>query len=163
MIYLRGHWGLLNILNYPSNRKNVIRFEYILLEVSFYDWETRKCSVMLFFVHSNIFSKHRPSGPILSISQNVLMCVCTSHFLTLFNGPFAPTSRSQMSKLLEFSESWGKNNEKKWCQNRKLLLLKGVKLVRQKKVFFYVFSSSVVLSVKTSFCPHFTKCNVQTF
>ena len=29
----------------------------------------------------NIFSKHRPSGPMLSISRNVHMCVCLSvHF-----------------------------------------------------------------------------------
>ena len=131
----------------------MICFEYILLEVSFYDWETRNCSVMLLFVHSNIFSKHRPSGPILSISRNVLMCVCKSHFLTLFNGPFAPTSRSPMSKLLEFSESWGKNNWKKWCKIWKLLLLKGVKSVRQKNSFFFTFfffSCSLRLNVFSS-------------
>ena len=63
------------------------------------------------------------------------LCVCQSHFLTSFNGLFAPTSQSPMSKLFRFSESFGKSNGKKWSQIWKLLLIKGVKLPRQKKLF----------------------------
>ena len=56
------------------------------------------------------FSQNRPSGPIISLSQNVRMCVCLfvfcpSHFLTLFNGIFAPTSGIPMPKLFRFLES----------------------------------------------------------
>ena len=39
-----------------------------------------------------------------------------SVFLTPFNGLFAPTSQSQMSKLFIFSESLGKSDGKKWSQ-----------------------------------------------
>ena len=54
--------------------------------------------------YDNGFSKHRPSGPILSISWNVRLCVSflVSVRLFTFEVPFkrlfAPTSRSQMSK-----------------------------------------------------------------
>ena len=48
-----------------------------------------------------LFSKHRPSGPMLSISWNVrvfvCLCVC-SLFEVPFKHLFAPTSRSPMSK-----------------------------------------------------------------
>ena len=39
-----------------------------------------------------------------------------SVFLTRFNGLFAPTSRSRLSKLFRFSESLGKSNGNKWSQ-----------------------------------------------
>ena len=73
------------------------------------------------------------SGPILSISRNVRMSVCVfvcpSHFLTTF---FAPPSRSPMSKKFRFLESLGKRNGAKWSQISNFLLIKGVKLLRQK-------------------------------
>ena len=66
-------------------------------------------SVMLGWSWTNLsvlgcqFSKHRPSGPMLSISQNVHMCVCVFvclfTFEVPFNGLFAPTSRSRMSNI----------------------------------------------------------------
>ena len=70
------------------------------------------------------FSKHRPSGPMLSISRNVRPCVrlfvCLSVCLFTFEVPFkrlfAPTSRSRMSKTFRDSESLGKSNGKKWSQ-----------------------------------------------
>ena len=60
------------------------------------------------------FSKHRPSGPMLSISRNVRLCVrlsvclsvCPFTFEVLFNGLFAPTSQSQI--FLEIQDPWGK-------------------------------------------------------
>ena len=68
------------------------------------------------------FSKHRPSGPMLSISRNVHMCVCVCvcvfvclfTFEVPFNGLFAPNSRSRMSNIFRDSESLGKSNGKKW-------------------------------------------------
>ena len=80
---------------------------------------------------------------------------------TQFNGIFAPTSWSPMSKLLGFSESLGKSVGKKWSQIWRFLLINGVKSPWKKKFFtdFFLF----VCSVQTSFCPHFPKSNVQTF
>ena len=40
----------------------------------------------------------------------VCLSVCSSHFLTLFNGLLAPTSRSPISKLFRFLELLGKIN-----------------------------------------------------
>ena len=68
-----------------------------------------------------VFSKHRPFGPMLSISRNVRGRVCLSVCLSVcvftfevpFNGLFAPTSRSWMSNIFRDSESLGKNNGKK--------------------------------------------------
>ena len=70
------------------------------------------------------FSKHRPSGPMLSISQNVHMfvCLCVCLFVCLFtfevpfNGLFSPTSRSRMSNIVRDSESLGKSIGNKWSQ-----------------------------------------------
>ena len=79
------------------------------------------------------FSKNRPSGskcPYVCLS--VCLFVCPSHFLTPFNGLFAPTSRSPMSKNFGYSESLGKSNAKKWSQIWKLFLIIGVKLLRQR-------------------------------
>ena len=68
------------------------------------------------------FSKHRPSGPMLSISRNVRLFVrlFVRVFVRLFtfevpfNGLFAPTSQSRMSYIFRDSESLGKSNGKKW-------------------------------------------------
>ena len=78
-----------------------------------------------------------------SISQNVGMCVCLSHFLSPFNGLFAPTSRCPMSTLFIFVESSGKSNVKKWSQIWKLLLIKGVKSPQQKKLFLQTFLANL--------------------
>ena len=64
------------------------------------------------------FSKHRPFGPMLSISRFVRLSVCLSvrvfTFEVPFNGLFAPTSQSRMSNIFRDSESLGKSNGKKW-------------------------------------------------
>ena len=66
------------------------------------------------------FSKHWPSGPMLSISRNVRPSVCLSvrvsvcpcvrlfTFEVPFNGLFASTSRSRMSNIFRDLESLGK-------------------------------------------------------
>ena len=78
------------------------------------------------FVRQNQpFLKHRPSGPMLSISRNVHMFVCLSVCLSVcvftfqvpFNGLFAPTSQSRMTKIFRDSKSLGKSAGKKWSQN----------------------------------------------
>ena len=66
-----------------------------------------------------VFSKHRPSGPMLSISQFVHMCVCLSVCSLLryrLNVFLPPTSQSRMSKYFRDSESLGKSNGTKWSQ-----------------------------------------------
>ena len=69
-----------------------------------------------FLLH--LFSKHRPFGPMLSISRFVRLSVCTFvrlfTFEVPFNGLFAPTSRSRMSNIFRDSESLRKSNGNKW-------------------------------------------------
>ena len=60
---------------------------------------------------NHYFSQHRPSRPLLPISQFVHMCVFT--FEVLFKRLFAPISQSGMSKKFRDSESLGKSNGKK--------------------------------------------------
>ena len=72
----------------------------------------------------------------MSISQNVRPCVRVSvHFEVLFKRIFAPTSRSQMSKVFRDFESLGKSNGKKWYQIYKPLIIMGVKSPGAKKLF----------------------------
>ena len=62
------------------------------------------------------FSKHRPSGTMLSIGRNVRLrvrlSVCPSVHVFTFQVPFerlfAPTSQSRMSKTVRDSESLGR-------------------------------------------------------
>ena len=69
----------------------------------------------------SLFSKHRPSGEMLSISRFVHMCVCLSVCLCVclftfevpFSGIFAPIFQSRMSKTFIDLESLGKSNGKK--------------------------------------------------
>ena len=93
------------------------------------------------------FSKHRPSGPMLSISRNdhmfvclfVCVCVCLSVCLFTFEVPlnslFAPTSQSRMSNIFRDSESLGKSNGKKWSHIWTFLFESGLKSPRKKKFF----------------------------
>ena len=96
------------------------------------------------------FSKHRPSGPMLSISWNVHISVCLSVCLFVcvftfevpFNGLFAPTSRSWMSNIFRDSESLGKSNGKKWSHIWTFLFGSGLK-------------SPLILPYKTWWKPRF--------
>ena len=58
------------------------------------------------------------------------------YLFTLFKRLFAAASWNPMSKHFRFSESLEKSNEKKWSQIWKLLLIKGVKSPRKKKLVF---------------------------
>ena len=86
------------------------------------------------------FSKHRPSGPMLSVSRfvhiSVCVCVCLFTFEVPFNGLFAPTSRSRMSNIFRDSESLGKSNRKMWSQIWTFLFGSGLKSPRKKKFDF---------------------------
>ena len=78
-------------------------------------------SLLLFLNFSiNSFSKHRPSGPMLSISRNIRLSVCPSVRLFTFEIPFkslfVPTSQIRISNVVRDLESMGKSNEKKWSQ-----------------------------------------------
>ena len=133
-------------------------------------------SELLILYHSSkpiqwIFSKHWPSGPMLSISWNVRSCVCLFTFEVRFKFLFAPNSQSQMSKVIKDSESLGQSNEKKWSQIWNFFTNKGCKIAAQTKVcfwanfallirIFWYWCFSLPLTV---FCPYFPKSNVQTF
>ena len=92
---------------------------------------------VIFFSTNNfifLFSKHRPSGPMLSISRNVrlsvCLCDCLFTFEVPFNGLFAPISRSWMSNIFRDSESLGKSNGKKWSNIWTFSFGSGLKLPR---------------------------------
>ena len=71
----------------------------------------------------------------MSVCLSVCMCVCSllRYRLKVF---FAPTSQSWMFKIFRDSETLGKSNLKKCAQILKLLLIKGVKLLRKKVCFW---------------------------
>ena len=109
--------------------------------------------------NQNKFSKHRPSGPMLSISRNVRLSVCPSVRLSVspsvclftfevpFNGLFAPTSRCRMSNILRDSESLGKSNGKKWSQIWTYLFENCLKSTQKKSFFLHFFRSSSVFGL----------------
>ena len=77
-----------------------------------------KCAVLDFLILDQ-FSKHRPSGPMLSISQNVRLCVCPSvrlcvcsllrYRLTVF---LPPLPEVKCPRFLEIRNPWGKVMER---------------------------------------------------
>ena len=88
--------------------------------VNFMHW-VKSAYCILFTLNCLLFSKHWPSGPMLSISWNlVCVSVCLSLHLFIFEVPFkrnfAPTAQCWMSKNFWDSDSLGKTNGKKWCQ-----------------------------------------------
>ena len=89
-----------------------------------------------------LFSKHRPSGPMLSISWNVRLCVRVFVSVFTFEVPFkrlfAPTSRSRMSNIFRDSESLGKSSGKKWSHIWTFLFENCLKLPRKKKFVFWL-------------------------
>ena len=93
-----------------------------------------------------------------------LYLFCILYFLTPFNGLFAPTSQTTMSKLFRFSELLGKINGKKWSQIWKLLLITGVKSQRQKSFKgFFCFICSLRLNVFVPPLPEFQCPNFLDF
>ena len=77
-----------------------------------------------------------------------------------FTRLFSPTSWSPMTKLFRFSESLVKTNIKKWSPIGILLVIKGVKLPREKKSLIFdefclasrIFLLSVLLSALVEGC-----------
>ena len=106
------------------------------------------------FVLGGPFSKHQPSGPMLSISRNVRLCVCPSDCLFVclftfevpFNGLFAPTSQNRMSNIFRDLESLGKSYGKKWSNIWTFWFGSGAK-----KKFFLL----LILPYKTWWKPRF--------
>ena len=68
------------------------------------------------------------------------VCLFVPFHVVDFEAYLAPTSWSQMSKILRDSESLGKSAGKKWSQNWTLLLGISLKSPREKKVFFDDFA-----------------------
>ena len=92
----------------------------------------------------HVFSKHRPSGPLLSISRFVHMCVCLFVSLCVCSllkyrlNVFLPLfSKVGCPKILEILNPLGKRNGKKWSQIGKLIT--GVKSPRKTKLFWGEF------------------------
>ena len=70
--------------------------------------------------------------------KKVFYRLFSSHLFTPFKGPFAHTSRCQMSKIFRYLESLGKSNGKKWSQIWTFFLKNCVKITR-KKSFLRIF------------------------
>ena len=77
--------------------------------------------------------------PYACLSVCVFVCVFT--FEVPFQRLFAPTSLSQMSKIVRDSESLGKSNGKKWSPIWKLFVITRVKLLREKSLFLGEFGA----------------------
>ena len=82
-------------------------------------------------------SKYRPSGSMLSISQNVRVCVCSllRYHLSIFSPPLPEIG---CSKCLDIQNPWGKVMVKR-VSDRKTLPKKGCKIATQKKMFLGEF------------------------
>ena len=93
-----------------------------------------------------IFSKHRPSGPMLSISRNVRLsvcpcvCLCVCSLLRYRLNVFLPPLPAVGCPIfLEIRNPWGKSNGNKWSQIKTFLFENCLKSPRKKKVFFFTF------------------------
>ena len=128
--------------------------------------------VIFYVVFSNFwmslfaFSKHRPSGLMLSMSGNVRVFVSVSvcSILRYRLNVLLPPLQDGGCPKFRGSESLGISSGKKWSQIWIFVLKNGLKLMWQKKflrnfIFFFHFWGTV----KTSFCPHFPKSNVHNF
>ena len=97
---------------------------------------------MYFCLLSATFSKHRPSGPMLSISQNVRVSVRVSvcsllrYRLNIF---LTPLPKVGCPKFLEIRNPWGKVIERSGLRFE-IFCLEVVKNRRKKKMFFADFA-----------------------
>ena len=117
---------------------------------------------------ADVFYKSKCPSVCSSVCLSVCQSVCLFTFEVTFKRIVAPTSQSRMSKVFRDSESFGKSNGKNWSRIWKLLVIKGVKLPRAKKIvlghilpywtkFFWYWCFSLLLTV------FFPKSNAQTF
>ena len=107
----------------------------------------------IFWLFSPPFSKHRPPGPMLSMSRNVCLSVRLSLCLSVcsllkyrLNVFLAPSSWIQISKHLRDSESLGKSKGRKWFQIWTFFLKNSQKLPRKKKKKVFVFDKFCLAS-----------------
>ena len=106
----------------------------------------------------HFFSKHWPSGLMLSISRNVRLYVCLSvrvfvcqfTFEVPFKRLFVPTSWSRMSNIFRDSESLGKSSGKKWSHIWTFLFGSCLKLPRRKKSLFFFADFALQIMVETT-------------
>ena len=75
----------------------------------------------------------------IATQKKVFFSLTFFTFEVPFNGLFAPTSRSRMSKCFKDSELLGKSNGKKWSQIWTFLFANCLKLPRKKKFFVFTF------------------------
>ena len=99
----------------------------------------------------SFFSSNRPTGLIRSSSRDVrpsvclLLLMCPFHLLD-FEAYFAPTSQSQMSKILAIRNPWGKVLERSG-----LRIGSGLKLPRN---FFFFFADLALQNVVETTLPN---------
>ena len=98
------------------------------------------------------FSKHQPSGLMLSISRNVRLSVCVFVRLFTFEIPFkrlfAPLPKVNCPKIFEIRNPWGKAVEISGLRFEHFLFGTGLKLLPKKNNFFWL-----ILSYKTCWKP----------
>ena len=109
-----------------------------------------------------VFSKHRPSWPMLSISGSAHMCVCLCvclcvcsllrYRLNIFLPPL-PERGSQ--KYLEILNPWGKIMEKV-VSHWKTFTNNGCKIAERKKFFFFLTNFSLIKNL--SICQSSQDC-----
>ena len=135
------------------------------------------------FSLSIAFSKHPPSGPLLSISRFVHISVCLSFCLSVclsvnflryrLNVFLPPLPKDECPKFLEIMNPWRKFMVRSGLRFKLFfLLINGLELPRTKKVCFWAnfallsrifLGARVFHSVYRSFRPNFPKSHVQTF
>ena len=100
----------------PCLKKHFVT-RFMLLRIKFTgDHIWAHCHATAHFKESALWVDYFYKSKCPYVCLFVCVCVCPSHFLTPFNGLFAPSSQSPMFKLFRFSESLGKSNGKKWSQ-----------------------------------------------
>ena len=100
---------------------------------------------------SVLFHRIGPLGRFDLVVEIVCVCVCVfvPFCVVYFKAYFAPTSQSQMSKVVRDSESLGKSAGKKGSQNLTFLLWGGLKSPSKKKKIV------LILPYKTWWKPRF--------
>ena len=109
--------------------------------ISFWEYFHKCNRTNRIYVTIYVFSKHWPSGPMLSINQNVRLCVCLCVCSLLryrLNVFLPPLPKVGCPIFLEIRNPWGKSNGKSGLLFEHFCL-KIVKNRRAKKVFFCWF------------------------
>ena len=138
---LLTNWVIHLLTKSPIKKPNrrIIFFIFLFFYFFFNIVYHEVSKIFFFFTVVPIFSKHWPSGPMLSISRFVRLSLCLFVRVFTFEVPFkclfAPPSWSRMSNIFRDSESLGKSNEKKWSQMWTFLF--GIGLKSPKKMFFF--------------------------